>query len=224
MSITTISEHPVKLPDTAHAMWERGELRDFLHLPHDHSKVEIIEGKIVVSPAPRGGHAGVIKSLIRALVNAQAADPEFPWDFETNFDLNLVSTGQGYCPDLMVMRAEVAEMIERGDDRHFLPDHVEMVVEITSPSNAAIDREPVKAPKARSKSPATKWTGYARAEIPYYLLVDRDPKGPLITLYSVPDPAAGAYLHSDAWEFGDTVTLEHFGLEIDTTGWAPWKD
>jgi hypothetical protein len=61
-------------------------------------------------------------------------------------------------------------------------------------------------------------------EIPYYLLVDRDPKAPLVSLYSVPDHGTGAYLHKDTWKFGETVVLEHFGVQIDTTGWKPWND
>ncbi|WP_157995949.1 Uma2 family endonuclease [Thermomonospora amylolytica] len=218
MSITTTNEHPVKLPDTAHAMWERGELHDFLHLPHDNFSVEIIGGKIVVSPAPRAGHGRVIRGIYNAFRDARVADPQFPWDCAPMLDLNLTEIGEGYCPDLMVMQAEILGVLEDEDERYARTDHVEMVVEVTSPSNASNDRRPAE------RGAPSKWTGYARAEIPYYLLVDRDPKGPLITLYSVPDPAAGAYLHSDTWEFGDTVTLEHFGLEIDTTGWAPWKD
>jgi hypothetical protein len=45
------------VPDSPYAMWLRGELDDYLHVP-DSSKVEVIGGRIVVTPAPgRGGTA-----------------------------------------------------------------------------------------------------------------------------------------------------------------------
>ncbi|WP_245974769.1 Uma2 family endonuclease [Thermomonospora umbrina] len=213
-----VSEHPVVLPDTAHAMWERDELRDFLHLPHDRTRVEIIGGKIVVSPGLRFGHDHVVSDVLESFQRARWQDEDFLWQCPIQVDLNMVGIQEGYVPDLMVMRAEVLTDLRASDERHARPDHVEMVVEVTSPSNAGNDRRPA------DRKHSTKWTGYARMEIPYYLLIDRDPNGPLITLYSVPDQGAGAYLHSDTWEFGDTVDLEHFGVRIDTVGWAPWKD
>jgi len=218
VSIATVSEHQVVLPDTAYAMWQRGELRDFLSLPHDHTRLEIIGGKIVVSPAPRAGHGRIVRGIYNAFRDAQVADRQFPWDCAPLLDLNMTETSEGYCPDLMVMRAEVLAALEDADDRHAHPDHVEMVVEVTSPSNAGNDREPAE------RDAVSKWNGYARAEIPYYLLIDRDPKAPLITLYSIPDPAVGAYLHKETWEFGQTIVLEHFGVEIDTRDWRPWND
>lgn len=42
----------VVLPAGALDLWDRGELHDLLRLPHDGTKVEIIDGTIVVSGAP----------------------------------------------------------------------------------------------------------------------------------------------------------------------------
>ncbi|HEX2315980.1 MAG TPA: Uma2 family endonuclease [Thermomonospora sp.] len=217
MSVVAATEYPVILPDTPHAMWERDVLRDYLHIPHDRTRVEIVGGKIVVSPGPRFGHDRIVRDINKAFTAAQLGAPDFAWDCPLMVDLNLVEITEGYVPDLMVMRSEVLKALDENDDRHAHPDHVEMVVEVTSASNARNDREPT------DRRTGTKWTGYARVEIPYYLLVDRDPKAPLITLYSIPDQATGAYLHRDTWAFGETVVLEHFGVEIDTSDWKPWS-
>lgn len=91
-----------------------------------------------------------------------------------------------------------------------------MVVEITSERDAAGDRKP-------SGEVMTKWSGYARMEIPYYLLVDRDPKVARTILYSIPDRSAGAYLNEESWAFGETVHLPApFDLAIRTGSWRPW--
>lgn len=99
---------------------------------------------------------------------------------------------------------------------YLVPDQVELVVEVTSPSNADNDRPPQ--PK-RAKT--TKWSGYARVEIPYYLLIDWDPKAARATLYSILDQGMSAYLHQETWEFGQTIwLLEPFGIEIGTNPWG----
>ena len=95
-----------------------------------------------------------------------------------------------------------------------------MVLEVTSRSNAADDRQP-----ALRRSTGTKWNGYAQVGLPYYLLVDRAPRSAQTVLYSDPDPASGAYLHFESWKFGETVRLpEPFGFEIVTDAWRPWDD
>ncbi|MCP2340085.1 hypothetical protein [Actinomadura rupiterrae] len=48
--IVDVPAHKAVLPDTPANMWARGELHDFLRLPHDGTRVEIIGGEIVVSP------------------------------------------------------------------------------------------------------------------------------------------------------------------------------
>jgi hypothetical protein len=71
----------------------------------------------------------------------------------------------------------------------------------------------------------TKWSGYAKAEIPYYLLVDRSPKAGRTILYSIPDEGTGAYLHEESWAFGQAIRLpEPFGIEIATDQWQTWSD
>jgi hypothetical protein len=53
-------------PEAALDLWGRGALRDLLRLPDDGGKVEIIDGVIVVTPAPFFGHAAIARPVGRA--------------------------------------------------------------------------------------------------------------------------------------------------------------
>ncbi|RAY15897.1 hypothetical protein DPM19_09075 [Actinomadura craniellae] len=219
MSVTVLRQPAVVLPDSAYAMWARGELGDFLHVPEGH-RVEVIGGEVVVSPAPVLEHGGIVQDITRAVFRAAAADPAFPWEAFQGVGLDLFGVRDGYIPDLVVMDGAAFAAARAAGVRHLVPDQVELVVEVTSPSNAADDRRSL-----QDRRKATKWSGYARSEVPYYLLADRDPKVARTTLFSIPDQGAGAYLHEESWEFGELVRLpDPFGIEIDTTRWRTWDE
>ncbi|WP_433327286.1 Uma2 family endonuclease [Spirillospora sp. CA-294931] len=222
MTIDVVPEHKQKFPDTPHAMWVRGELDDFLHLPEGH-RAEIIGGKIVVSPAPTIPHGGIIQDISDALTMARASDPDFPWRPLQGADLSFLSAVEGYVPDLVVLDAGLLKEARGAQMSKFSPDQIEMVVEVTSPNGPENDRPPTadRSPQKR----ITKWTGYARAELPYYLLVDRDPKLARTTLYTIPAQNPSAYLHEETWNFGEMIRLpDPFDIDIDTTDWKPWPD
>ncbi|WP_460366196.1 Uma2 family endonuclease [Actinocorallia lasiicapitis] len=202
-------------PDTPYAMWVRGELADFLHLPET-LRVEIIGGEIVVSRAPKHPHNSIIEDLGLPFRGMRYNDPEFPWRCFQGDGLDLIGIEDGCIPDLVIMDGSLAKDV---GEHILVSDQVELVVEVTSKSNADQDRRP----RAGARKP-TKWQGYARAGIPYYLLVDRDPKVARVTLYSVPDERAGAYLQEESWGFGEPVVLpEHFGVAgINTAEWLCW--
>ncbi|MFV2178785.1 Uma2 family endonuclease [Actinomadura sp. LOL_016] len=83
------------------------------------------------------------------------------------------------------------------------PEGIAMVVEVTS-SRPEPDRK-------------AKRYGYARASIPFYLLVDREER--TTTLFS--DPERGDYRHVDSVSFGKTLALpEPFGVDLDTSEFA----
>ncbi|GII78137.1 hypothetical protein Sru01_31190 [Sphaerisporangium rufum] len=133
-------------------------------------------------------------------------------------DLDLVRVYDGYIPDLVIMRRELADRLRESEMKRLLPHHIDLVVEVTSFSTAADDHEP----GARRLNP-TKWNGYAYTGIPYYLLIDRDPRLARATLYCEPDVRAGTYRTLDRWAFGETIRLpQPFGFEIPTAKWAPW--
>ena len=218
MSVAVEAHLNLVLPETPYALWARGELDGYLDLPHERTRVEIIGREIVVSPAPAFGHGGIVQALSDGFAEARVGAPDFSWRCVQATGLDLVGIQDGYIPDLMVLDAETFAAAQRANVLYLVPDQVELVVEVTSPSNADNDRRPQ--PK-RAKS--TKWSGYAQAEIPYYLLIDRDPKCARATLYSIPDQGTKAYLHEDTWEFGATIRLpEPFGIELTTDAWEPW--
>ena len=204
------------LPDTPHNLWVRGELDAYVGAPEG-SRVEIIAGEVVVSPPPAFPHNAIAGDIHYQLVRAHVLRPGFTWKTDQGSGMSLVGVGDGYVPDLMVLDQEVHLAAWRSGVRTLVPDQVELVVEVTSPSNAAIDRRPV------GRERQSKWSGYAKAEIPYYLLIDRSPKVARSVLYSIPDQGLGAYLHQESWAFGETVHLpDPFDVDIDTTEWKPW--
>ncbi|RFS85660.1 Uma2 family endonuclease [Actinomadura spongiicola] len=208
-----------ELPDTPYNLWMRDELADALELPHDGTRVEIIGGEMIVSPGPDYGHNAVIRGIQQRFFAAELTDPSFPWRCITTQDVKLSDIHDGYIPDLCVLSVENDKQARTAQLKKLPPRSLELVVEVTSPNNAFVDREP------RRRHPAfTKWIGYARVGVPYYLLVDRDPREARTTLFTQPDPTSGEYRESVSWAFGEAVKLpEPFCLEIPTDEWEPWQ-
>ncbi|GAB2937823.1 Uma2 family endonuclease [Streptomyces mayteni] len=160
-------------------------------------KAEIVEGVITVAPPPSNGHTLIASALHRALVLAELPDG---CEVFQNLDVITPRREGYYIPDLVVAdRALLAspETVRAAD--------AELVVEITSPSNARHDRVP-------------KRIGYAVAGVPLYLLVDAYAEGgPTVTLYG--EPSGEMYRVLQAGKFGDTFHLpEPFGFDLDTAG------
>ncbi|WP_171064584.1 Uma2 family endonuclease [Actinomadura soli] len=205
------------LPDTPYNLWVRGELDDYVDAPEG-SRVEIIGGKVVVSPPPGLPHNAIAGDINYHLVRAHVLGTGYPWKTDQGTGMSLVGIGDGYVPDLMVIDEEVYLAARRAGVRTVVPDQVELVVEVTSSSNAKHDQQPTGRGRRNNK-----WNGYAGAEIPYYLLVDRSPKVARSILYSIPDQTLGAYLHQESWTFGEPIHLpDPFDIDIDTTEWRSW--
>ncbi|MFH0242651.1 Uma2 family endonuclease [Streptomyces sp. HK10] len=159
------------------------------------SKVEIIDGVVTVSPPPAKDHNDIADEIQRALYTVIPRD----WGIYQTQGVSVPSRSGIYIPDLLV----VPKTAMRDADRFVSADDAELVVEITSSSNARHDR-------------VSKPAGYAQAGVPLYLLVDRwAPGGPTVTLYGEPKEDVYRVLH--AGKFGDTIHLpDPFGLTIDT--------
>lgn len=217
MSITPVHIEKMELPDTAYNMWVRGELDDFVHAPRG-SKVEVIGGKVVVSPPPEFEHNNITIDVHDTFTHARRTRSDFSWRSHHGSGLSLVGAGDGFVPDLMILDEEVFQEARRARVKSLVPDQVELVAEITSKGHANDDRH-----TARGARKKNKWIGYAAAEIPYYLLIDRAPKIARATLYSIPDQGSAAYLHEESWVFGETIRLpDPFSLGIDTSEWRTW--
>ncbi|WP_052863827.1 Uma2 family endonuclease [Streptomyces niger] len=160
-------------------------------------KVEIIEGIVTVSPAPSEHHNFIAVKIQRRLYSVLPED----WDIYQTLGTAVPPRRGYYIPDLAVVPDDVVLGREPGD---YVPaSAAELIVEVTSKSNASHDR-------------IAKAAGYATAGVPLYLLVDRwAPGGPTITLFG--EPTDDVYRVLWSGKFGDPVELPApFGLTLDT--------
>ncbi|MFJ3722331.1 Uma2 family endonuclease [Streptomyces sp. NPDC090045] len=158
-------------------------------------KVEIIEGIITVAPPPVNDHNLIAESVQRRLYTVIPED----WGVHQTLNVAVPSRPGLYIPDLVVVpREEVPE-----GESYVPAGAAELVVEVTSKSNAVNDR-------------VSKLKGYAAAGIPFYLLIDPHATGsPTIHLYG--EPSDGKYRLLHAGKFGEAVHLpEPFDLVLDT--------
>ncbi|MGW3458202.1 Uma2 family endonuclease [Streptomyces olivaceoviridis] len=189
MSALTVSQDSDQNWDDLVRYWEEMEWPEG-------SKVEIIKGIITVSPAPAFRHHVIAARIQRRLYSVIPED----WEIFQTLAIAVPSRLGMLIPDLVV--APVPEQPE--SDSHIPAALAELVVEVTSKSNAGHDR-------------VSKPAAYATAGIPLYLLVDRwAPGGPTATLYG--EPKGDVYRVLKAVKFGDLIELsEPFGLTIDTS-------
>ncbi|QNP70593.1 Uma2 family endonuclease [Streptomyces roseirectus] len=174
---------------TAVRLWERTDA------PKD-SRTEIIEGIVTVSPPPAVSHHVIVGRIQRRLYSVIPED----WGIYQTQAIAVPSRRGMLIPDLLVMPVQ-----EDPETDAYLPAALaELVVEVTSQSNARHDR-------------VSKPAAYAAAGIPLYLLVDRwADGGPTITLYG--EPRNDVYRVLKAGKFGDPIDLpEPFDLTLDTS-------
>ncbi|MGW5634545.1 Uma2 family endonuclease [Streptomyces sp. NPDC003832] len=188
MSALTISQDPEQSWDNLVRFWEEMEWPEG-------SKVEIIEGIITVSPSPAFRHNVITDRIQRRLYTVIPDD----WGIFQTLSIAVPSRLGMFIPDLVV--APVQEHTE--SDSHIPAALAELVVEVTSRSNARHDR-------------ISKPAAYAAAGIPFYLLVDRwAPEGPSATLYGEPD--GDVYRLLSVAKFGESLKLPApFDVVIDT--------
>lgn len=160
-------------------------------------KVEIIEGIVTVAPPPSNAHNDIADLVQRELYQVISRQ----WGIYQTLGTAVPSRDGLYIPDLAV----APKAVLRAEEGNYIPAAAaELVVEITSKSNASNDR-------------IKKAAGYAQAGVPLYLLIDHwAPGGPTITLYG--EPHGDVYRVLRAGKFGDQVELpEPFGLSLDTS-------
>ncbi|MCW2137594.1 Uma2 family endonuclease [Actinoplanes cyaneus] len=123
---------------------------DWLALGETHHRIELIDGSLWVSPAPNVPHQAISTQLLFRL-----RDPARNAGLRALPTTNVrLKTGRIVIPDIVVDRGPRVVTIGEAED-------VVLVCEITSPSNAATDRQQKK-------------LFYSSAEIPWYLLVEPD--------------------------------------------------
>lgn len=159
-------------------------------------KVEIIEGIVTVSPAPSIDHNDIADIVQRRLYTVIPEN----WGIYQTLVTAVPSRGGLFIPDLAI----VPKAVLRAESSQFVAaSGAELIVEITSKTNANHDR-------------IKKAAGYARAQVPLYLLIDRwAPGGPTVTLYG--EPKDDVYRVLQAGKFGDDIDLPTpFELTIRT--------
>ncbi|GAA3141950.1 Uma2 family endonuclease [Nonomuraea salmonea] len=133
---------------------------DLLGFPDDGNRYELLNGSLLVSPAPTPLHQRIIYRLQRLL------DDAAPPGLEPLATVNLrVTDSNFYIPDLVVVRAEAASNVEL----MFAPRHLLLAVEVGSPSTTTHDQ-------------SIKPFAYARAGIPHYWRIEPD-EGPALYTY-----------------------------------------
>ncbi|MDX5564190.1 Uma2 family endonuclease [Streptomyces sp. ID05-04B] len=188
MSALTVGHDPEQSWDDLVRFWEEMEWPEG-------SKVEIIEGIVTVSPAPAYRHNVIAARIQRRLYSVIPED----WEIFQTLAIAVPSRLGMLIPDLVV--APVREHTEA--DTHIPAALAELVVEVTSKSNARHDR-------------ISKPAAYACAGIPLYLLVDRwAPEGPAASLYG--EPEGDVYQLLTSAKFGEALKLPApFDVVIDT--------
>jgi Uma2 family endonuclease len=125
---------------------------DLAHTPNDGKRYEIMDGELIVSPAPTTDHQGVSLSLTNLLFRAQEAGYGRAFSAPTDVVFGRHRATQ---PDLLFIRRERLHIITPASIQG-APD---LIVEILSPSSRADDF-------------GWKMTLYAREGVPYYWVVD----------------------------------------------------
>lgn len=124
-------------------------------MPDDGNRYELIEGQLLVTPAPRGLHQVAVRELMRRLDPWVSATPGVDLLFSPA-DLSL-GEDELLQPDLFVYRTAAGTQLRDWSDITALL----VVVEVLSPSTARYDRQ-------------LKRRRYQRAGVPEYWIVDLD--------------------------------------------------
>jgi Uma2 family endonuclease len=187
MSALTVDHEPDRSWDDLVRFWEEMEWPEG-------SKVEIIEGIVTVSPTPANQHNLIAAAVQRRLYSAIPED----WGIFQTLSIAVPSRLGMFIPDLVVVPTGKID----GPGNYIPAAAAELIVEVTSKSNARHDR-------------VSKPAAYAAAGIPLYLLIDRW-AGPTVTLYG--EPQGDVYRILQAGKFGDQIVLpEPFDLKLDTS-------
>lgn len=157
-------------------------------------RVELIGGKIVVSPTASRGHSSVVTELIDQL----AATRDRGWERHTNLTVHIPDTRERLVPDLVVVPADAPGF----DDNELLAPAVLLVAEVVSPHSRRDDRE-------------VKPRAYARGGVPLYLLVDRLASPRAVILLS--RPGKDGYAHTLAATSEPLPLPDPFAITLDTT-------
>jgi Uma2 family endonuclease len=166
---------------------------EFLALPIDRRR-ELLDGALLISPSARVPHQRLSSRLWAAL------DAAVPFGLEVLEAINVrVGPGKILIPDLAMITVPGLDLTvcEAAD--------VVLVVEITSPGNAAVDR-------------AIKPQLYAHAGVQHYLRIELDEVGPRALVYQL---NRGHYVETTRADPGQPLVLaEPLAVTLDLAALA----
>ncbi|WP_203217913.1 Uma2 family endonuclease [Nocardia terpenica] len=156
-------------------------------------RVEILGGHLVMSPTPRGKHAGTVRRLRKQI---EAAIPAGLAPYEVS-SVAMLGDADDYCtPDLVVL----PDSWDQDDEWLADPRDVELALEVISKSE-----------KAQEITDKNGW--YSVAGVRVLLVVD--PRFGRWTLYT--HPRDGVYHGRLDGDYGDPIPLpEPFALNLDS--------
>ncbi|WP_326704404.1 Uma2 family endonuclease [Streptomyces cyaneofuscatus] len=156
--------------------------------------LELVNGKLEVKPVPDGDHGTIFMWLLRQCMQHR---PDLDLHPEQGLMVEAYREGRARPDGALAPRRHFA-----GQGEWAPTDGVLMAVEVTSHDRDTDRRD-------RNEKPL----GYAAAEIPVYLLIDRE-SGTLV-VHSEPDK--GRYRQQLSYDYGDTVVLpQPVDITLDT--------
>ncbi|MEU5099434.1 Uma2 family endonuclease [Streptomyces sp. NPDC020996] len=172
-----------------------GEAADQLARALPGHRVEILQGRLTVTPPPDGSHGLSLTKLCRAIERAGIEGSGAEWIQGVGLWLPTLPSDFAI-PDLSIVDEDFRDA--HVTKNHYAPHVFRLVVEITS-SNWSDDLGP-------------KVECYAQAGIPAYLVADR--KHGEVLLYT--DPADGVYPGPQRFKRGqDLVLPESVGVRVE---------
>jgi Uma2 family endonuclease len=165
--------------------------------PIEGLRVELLGGRLVMSPPPTVRHNDAVWWLVEALFEAAMQNG---WRLFQTTAVHIEATRDRPQPDLVVAPRGAPQY----DDHELYAHGVLLVAEVVSPSSRHDDRE-------------FKRDAYAHGAVPLYLLIDSQKGERSVTLFS--DPHPDGYRSRMRVPFGDEIELpEPFGIVLDTGG------
>lgn len=165
-------------------------------------RLEYINGKVEVKAMPDGNHSEIFIWLLEQCMQHRPDLRLYP---ERGVKAEAYRKGRARTDGVLARRGHF-----KGDGEWSPTEGVLMAVEITSHDRDTDQRDRVDKP-----------VGYATADIPVYLLIDRDTN--TVTVFS--EPKDGRYLHAPSYPWGSRVELpEPVGFTLDTEGLKDYAD
>jgi Uma2 family endonuclease len=182
MALPTIERQETRVTWPEQGRWTYD---DWLRLPGDEFRYEIVEGELHVSPSPSTGHQFVVTSLIAAM-HAYARKHELGAILTAPVGVRLPEQDTAVQPDILFVARDRLNII-RDDIIDGAPD---LVVEVLSPSNWIYDR-------------TRKQKAYERAGVREYWIVDY--RARTVDVLAL---EGGEFVQRGQYHDGDTVASE----------------